>query len=90
MPKEKQKGIVYWLLSEKDHRTYLGSSPDLEKRLKEHSEGKCFSTKNRLPLKLIYFEEYDSLEDARKREKFLKSRSGRRELKKIFEKLNKK
>ncbi len=81
---------VYLLLSLKDNRTYLGSTNNLAKRLKEHEYGKCKSTKNRRPLKLIYEEEYDTLKEARKREKYLKTRQGRRELKKIFDNLNNK
>ena len=82
-----KKFFVYLLLSIRDSRTYLGSTDSLERRVKEHNQGRSKSTKNRRPLKLIYFEEYDTLEKARAREKYLKTRSGRRELKKIFEKL---
>jgi putative endonuclease len=78
---------VYLLLSLKDKRTYLGSTVDLQRRLWEHNQGKSKSTKNRRPLKLIYFETHNTLEDARNREKFLKTKKGRRELAKIFEKL---
>lgn len=85
-----KNSVVYLLLSQKDNRTYLGSTPNLERRLKEHEEGKCKSTEHRRPLKLIYHEEYNTLEEARKREKYLKTRQGRRELKRIFENLDKK
>ena len=84
------KFIVYLLQSHKDNRTYLGSTDNIVRRMEEHKHGKCQSTKNRRPLKLIYFEEYDTLAEARKREKYLKTRHGRRELKKIFENLNNK
>lgn len=78
------------MLSIRDNRTYLGSTDDLVRRLKEHESGECKSTKNRRPLKLIYTEEYDTIEVARKRERYLKTRHGRRELKRIFENLNNK
>jgi putative endonuclease len=81
------KGFVYILLSNKDYRSYVGSTDDLEKRLIEHNQGKCKSTKYRRPLKLIYQEEFNSLAEARLREKFLKTRKGREELKEIFEKI---
>ena len=83
-----EKYYVYLLLSIKDKRTYLGSTTDLNRRLSEHNRGKNISTRHRMPLKLIYHEEFDTLIQARRREKFLKTRSGRRELKSIFEKLN--
>ena len=75
---------VYLLLSQKDKRTYLGSTDNLARRLNEHNTGKSISTKARVPFKLIYQEEHGSLKEARTREKYLKSRSGRRELKNIF------
>jgi putative endonuclease len=82
------KYYVYLLLSLKDKRTYLGSTNNLSRRIYEHNSGKSKSTKNRKPLKLIYYEEFKTLSDARRREKYLKTRNGRRELKLIFEKLN--
>ena len=85
-----EKSFVYLLFSLKDKHTYLGSTDNLERRFKEHNNGESKSTKNRRPLKLIYFEEFNTLEEARKREKYLKSRHGRRELKRIFENINNK
>lgn len=40
--------------------------------MKEHNDGKVFSTKNYRPFSLIYYEAYLSENDARKREKQLK------------------
>ena len=54
---------------------YLGSTNDLQRRLKEHNAGKVFSTKTRGPFELIYFEAYKAESDARKREKSFKLRS---------------
>ena len=78
---------IYLLLSEKDKKTYLGSTDNLERRIKEHNDGKNLSTKHRRPLNVIYTEEAKTLYEARKREKFLKSRKGRKELKDIFNNL---
>lgn len=47
-----------------------------------HFNGEVESTKLRLPLKLIYYEAYTEKEDAQGREKFLKSGSGKRFIKK--------
>jgi putative endonuclease len=79
--------FVYLLLSSKDKKTYLGSTDNIERRLIEHNNGKNISTKYRRPLALIYNEEFNNLKDARIREKFLKTRKGRKELKIIFEKV---
>ena len=75
---------VYLLISQKDKRSYLGSTNNLQKRLDDHNSGKCNSTRNRRPLKLIYEEKLETLNEARIREKYLKSRKGRKELKSIF------
>ena len=47
---------VYVLLSEKDNLFYTGYTSDLKNRLEQHNSGKVFSTKNRIPLRLIYYE----------------------------------
>lgn len=63
---------VYVLKSMRDKKLYFGSTNDLKKRIKEHSEGKVESTRNRRPLILVYYEAYKSEKDARQREKQLK------------------
>ncbi len=68
---------VYILLSEKDNMYYTGYTSDLKQRLKLHQEGKVSSTKNRRPLKLIYFEGCVNQNDATRREKYLKSGNGK-------------
>ena len=56
---------------------YTGYSSNLDQRLKSHHEGKVISTKYRRPLKLIYFEGCLSEQDAKRREKYLKTKNGR-------------
>ena len=68
---------VYILLSEKDNKRYIGCTENLDRRLAEHNSGLVKSTKNRRPLKLIYFEEYENKSDARKREKEIKAKKGK-------------
>lgn len=75
---------VYLLLSEKDKKSYVGSTDDLEKRLEQHNKGLVISTRSRRPLKLIYKEEYQTEVDARIKERYYKTASGRRKLRKIF------
>ncbi|MBU0573199.1 MAG: GIY-YIG nuclease family protein [Candidatus Margulisbacteria bacterium] len=67
--------FVYILRSLKDNNLYTGSTNNLERRLKEHNDGKCFSTKHRAPFEIIYYEAYIAESDARKREHNLKLRS---------------
>lgn len=73
---------VYILKSQADGKMYTGRSDDLRKRFKEHNEGLVVSTKNRRPLKLIYYEAYLIKQDAIDRELFLKSGRGREVIKK--------
>ena len=73
---------VYILLSLKDKNFYIGYTFNLKQRLKQHFLGEVISTKSRLPLKLIYYEAFINKTDAKKREKFLKSGSGLKFLKK--------
>ena len=59
-------------------------SKNPEKRLVEHNSGMTKSTKLRRPFKIIYKEECLSRDNARKREKYLKSGCGREFLKKFM------
>lgn len=72
---------VYTLLSLRDKQFYIGYTNNLRKRIFQHSKGYGFSTKNRKPFKLIYYEACLSREDTRAREKYLKSGMGKRYLK---------
>ena len=71
---------VYLLISEKDGNFYTGSTADLKRRFEEHNSGLVNSTKNRLPLKLIYYEACLNETDARNRESYLKSGMGKKYL----------
>jgi len=72
------KFYVYTLLSLKDHKFYTGFTTDLKDRLSRHVRGEVQSTTGRRPLKLIHCEYFINEQDARAREVFLKSRSGRK------------
>ena len=51
---------------------YVGSTTDLERRLQEHQAGLGANfTKKHLPVKLVYYEEYQSVEQAFYRERQL-------------------
>jgi putative endonuclease len=70
------------LRSEKDGNFYTGFTKDLKQRFEEHEKGLVDSTKDRRPLKLIYYEACIDREDATNREKHLKTHYGRMYLKK--------
>lgn len=65
--------FVYLLkLEHAKKRFYFGSTPNLERRIKEHRDGKYLFTKNKRPIKLLYFEGYPNKQLALIREKNLK------------------
>jgi putative endonuclease len=68
---------------------YCGYTNNIEKRIKKHNDGKGAKyTKTRLPVKLVYFEKFDSKSDALKREHYIKKLSRKEKLKIIHEKHN--
>jgi len=72
---------VYVLVSELDNKFYTGSTPDLKGRFAEHCDGKVISTRNRRPLRLIYYEaSLGAKADAIRRERYIKSGMGKRYL----------
>lgn len=79
--RDQNSWYVYILRSVKDGDTYTGSTNDLRKRFKQHSDGLTSSTKGRRPFELIYYEMCKHEIDARSRELFLKSGMGKRYLK---------
>lgn len=73
--------FVYILESEIDGRLYKGQTRDINKRIKEHNSGKTKSTKGFIPWKLVYFEIFETSDEAVFREKYFKTGSGREFLK---------
>jgi len=62
-------GYMY-ILECSDGSYYTGSTIDLELRLTQHNEGKGANhTRKRLPVRLVYVEEYGSIDKAFYREK---------------------
>ena len=63
----------------KDGSLYTGWTNHLEKRIQAHNEGNGAKyTKSRRPVKLVYFEEYETKEEAMKREYAIKQLSKKR------------
>ena len=72
---------VYVLRSQKDGKFYVGYTKNVQKRLEEHNSGQVRSTKERRPMKLIYWEGCIDQQDATRREKYLKTAWGKRYIK---------
>jgi len=64
-----------------DNEWYIGSTPDLKRRIREHMKGAVPATEKRRPVELIYYEACHSLDAAREREQKLKTGYGRSYLK---------
>lgn len=79
---------VYILKSREADKSYVGHTDNLDRRMSEHNSGKHFYTKRYMPWEVLYVEEFENIEEAIKREKYLKTASGRRFIKKVFEKFN--
>ena len=73
--------FTYILKSEKTGNHYYGHSSNLEKRLKDHNDGKVRSTKAHRPWSVIYYEKFETKSEAMQREYFFKSIDGYKYLK---------
>jgi len=79
---------TYVLKSLKDKKFYIGRSDDLKRRIAEHKAGKVKSTKNRLPIELIFYEAFKSKLDAIRRENYFKTTKGKRALRIMLKESN--
>jgi len=68
---------TYVLQSLKDQDFYVGYTKNLKLRFEKHEKGEVDSTRNRRPLQLIFYEACIDKNDARHREKYLKTYHGR-------------
>ena len=72
----------------KDGSLYTGWTNDLEKRIIAHNEGKGAKyTKSRRPVTLVYYETFETKEEAMSREYHIKRKS-RREKEKLLDELS--
>ena len=76
--------FVYVIKSRTNKYIYVCLTSNQEKRVAEHNKGKERTTKPYLPFELVYKEQHSSREEARKREKQLKSGYGKEWIKKEF------
>lgn len=74
---------VYVLKDEKG-RLYKGMTNNLKRRLAEHKSGHTKTTSRMIGVAIVYTENHDTFDKARKRELYLKSAAGRRFLKMKF------
>jgi len=78
---------VYILKSTVFKKSYVGYTGDISRRLVEHNSGKGNYTKKYMPWVVVHMEKFQEEYEAKKREKYLKSKTGRNFLKTVFSKL---
>ena len=71
---------TYVLRSIKDNKLYVGYTENLKLRFETHNKGLVESTKERRPLKLVYYEASINKKDALHRETYLKTAYGKKYL----------
>jgi len=69
---------VYILQSLKDFSFYVGQCDDLDRRMSKHFDGMSKYTSGKRPLRLVYFEVYESRTAALKREKEIKNKKSKK------------
>ncbi|MFH1873712.1 MAG: GIY-YIG nuclease family protein [Pseudomonadota bacterium] len=69
---EQMKTFYLYILKCSDGSYYTGHTDDLEKRLAEHGEGYCEYTVKRLPIELVFSDEFATREEALGRERQIK------------------
>jgi len=67
---------TYVLKCEEAGTFYTGTTNNLEQRLERHNKGLVYYTKNKLPVRLVYFEACLNKDDAYRRERYLKTGMG--------------
>ena len=77
---------MYILRNDLTDRYYIGSTKNLKLRIRQHERGSTRTTKVLKILNLVYAEEFSSVEDARVREKKLKSYKSKKYLKWLISK----
>ena len=75
---------TYVISSQVRKYIYIGISNNVERRLHQHNSGYNRSTKPYIPFVLVLVEEFSNRFEARKREKYLKTTTGRRYIKEII------
>jgi putative endonuclease len=75
---------TYIIKSRVKNKTYTGFTSDINRRLEEHNRGKVRSSKAYKPYDILQVEEFKTAKEAKQREAFYKTSSGRKEIKEVL------
>jgi putative endonuclease len=75
---------VYSIKSLTRNYIYVGLTNNIERRFVEHNNGENRSTKAYKPFVLIFTEQFETRQEAREKEKYLKSGVGKEFLKRLI------
>ncbi|MCF7860344.1 GIY-YIG nuclease family protein [Patescibacteria group bacterium] len=78
---------IYVIQSTIRNYIYVGLTNDVSRRFQEHNRGRAKTTKPYRPFKLILTESFKNRGEARMREKYLKSGSGKEYIKEMIHKI---
>tara|TARA_Y100000310_G_scaffold297458_1_gene330493 strand:+ start:341 stop:592 length:252 start_codon:yes stop_codon:yes gene_type:complete len=73
-----------YILETSKNTYYIGSTNNLEQRLKYHQSGKVKSTKDKLPIKLVFKEFHKIKAEAQKKEYKFKSWKSKKMIEKVI------
>ncbi|MCA9404992.1 MAG: GIY-YIG nuclease family protein [Candidatus Omnitrophica bacterium] len=77
--------FVYILQSRKNGNYYIGSTDNIEQRIKQHQKGRVISTKGLLPVDIVFKQACDDIKTARLVEKRIKRLKRKDYIQKIIE-----
>ena len=83
--KKRSMFYVYIIESLISNKKYIGTTSDIDQRIRHHNSGANISTKKRGPWRLIYQETYENKKLAWLREKQIKSYKGGSAFKKLLQ-----
>ena len=73
-----------YILKTANNNYYVGSTQDIDVRLKQHQQGKVKSTKSKLPIKLVFKEYYETKSEAQKKEYKIKNWKSKKMIEKLI------
>lgn len=76
--------FVYILKSLNDNNFYIGSTRNLDDRIKRHMDGRSKATKNRLPVELVYKKEFTTYLEAYRFEMYIKKQKSKKFIKNLI------